>query len=102
MKKHNTSVSLGTYPKWLGRIVLWLLRKYKTQDVKYVLYGRGRGSSKPSTYGAYPIRYCTKIAIYAYFRDAHKEHNRGVQEENFRLRQQVKELSVIIALKGGA
>jgi len=70
MKGFNDCVNLGIYSKWLGRLIKWALVK---KGLKVVLYGRGKGSGQQN-FGAKPIRYCKKVAVYVY------HNNRQLQE----------------------
>lgn len=70
MKKHNNSVKLGEYPKWIAKIVKWAIDTKKPKGVLIKLYGRGKGSNKGQrNYGALPLKFCKRAVIYVYFVD---------------------------------
>ena len=82
--KYNNSVKIGEYPKWLGKVIVWGLSKAKAKDMRFKLYGRGKGSSQRN-YGALPVKYCPRVAVYVYFFDKslesmrdslHRQYNR--------------------------
>lgn len=74
MRRYNSCVAIGTYPKWFGLLLAWFLRKRLPEEVKIKLYGRGKGAfHKKINFGAWPIRFCPRVALYVYFIDGLKE-----------------------------
>lgn len=104
--KQNNSVAIGTFPKWFGKLLVWFLSRNKPKDVRFKLYGRGKGSGVGRyNYGSHPVRFCPKVAVYVYFVDGYRKQENTARDENWRLRNRVatleKELSVISSTKGG-
>lgn len=93
MKKLNNCINLGQYPKWLGQFLVWLLKKRLPKNMRFKLYGRGKGSARDNrNYGAVHIRYCKRVAIYVYFYDRQLEDYRDDYKKNWELAQRVKDL----------
>ena len=97
MVKYNACIQIGHFPKWLGVVVAWYLRRIMPKGQKIVLYGRGRGSANPRrNFGAIGWRKCRRVAVYVYFTDKQRDRietlyeKRG--EENWRLNKRIEAL----------
>jgi hypothetical protein len=94
MKKLNNCINLGQYPKWTGKMIVWLLKKRLPKGLRFKLYGRGKGSARTNhNYGAVHIRYCKRIAIYVYFYDKAVDDSREMWGRRFNLQREVERLT---------
>jgi hypothetical protein len=66
--RYNNCVRIGEYPKWVAKLLVWLMKGRLKSGVKFKLYGRGKGSAQIN-FGARPLKYCSRAVIYVYFYD---------------------------------
>lgn len=64
-------VTMGNYPKWLGKIVVWFLNKRLPKTVKFVMRGRmpnwksiQKEGYQVNRYRHVPLRHAKRVGIY--------------------------------------
>jgi hypothetical protein len=63
MKRKTSAICIGTYPKWMARIIRWAIRKNKSSTVEVQLRGRGKYHGVRYTHGI-PLSKGSHAAIY--------------------------------------